>query len=146
MHLLHCTRFRCIRSYIKDPSHGFFASRWLVHSRFMALGNLLEVVVHYLLVWGIVGLGYWDEFPVTSTLVCMVTHWIIFAVSHDLRLSSYHDFTKLFHCVISQLWENIELVLKLEVSLSYGWDLKLIIYALWIGSLLMKANSNRYSE
>ena len=53
--------------------------------------------------------------------------------------------TKLLHYIISQSWENIELVLKLVVALTYGWDCKLVIYSLWIGSLLMKANSNRYS-
>ena len=39
----------------------------------MGLGNPLEIVVHYLLIKGIVGLGYQDEFPIVSALVCMVT-------------------------------------------------------------------------
>ena len=40
-----------------------------------------------------------DEFLI---LVCMVTYWIRPIVSHDVRLSSGHDFTKLFHCVVFQ--------------------------------------------
>ena len=52
----------------------------------MGLGNPLEVVVHHLLIGGMVGIGYWDEFPMVSTLVCMVTHWTGPMVSHDLRL------------------------------------------------------------
>ena len=69
----------------------------------MGLGNLLEVVVHHLLIGEMVGLGYRDEFPMVSALVCMVTHWTGPTVSHDLRLSSSHDFTKMFHYVVSQL-------------------------------------------
>ena len=61
LHLLHCTWLRCIRSCIKDLNHGFLANRWLVHSRFMGLGNPLEVVVHHLLIGGMIGLGYQDE-------------------------------------------------------------------------------------
>ena len=64
--------------------------------------RLLEVVVYHLLIGGMVGLGYRDGFPIVSALVCMVTHWIGPTVSHDLRLSSSHDLTKLFHCVVSQ--------------------------------------------
>ena len=56
----------------------------------------------HLLIGGMVGLGYRDGFPMVSTLVCMVTNWPRPIVSHDLRLSSSHDLTKLFHCVISQ--------------------------------------------
>ena len=40
--------------------------------------------------------------------------------SHDLRLSSNHDLIKLFHCVVSQPLENIEFVLKLTMTLTYG--------------------------
>ena len=86
----------------------------------MGLGNPLEVVVHYLLIGGMIGLGYRDGFPMVSALVCMVTHWTGPMVSHDLRLSSSHDLTKLLHCVICQPSENIELVLKLAVVLTHG--------------------------
>ena len=54
-----------------------------------------------------------------SALVCMVIHWIGPMVSHDLRLSSNHYFTKLLHYIISLLRENVELVLKLVVALTY---------------------------
>ena len=36
--------------------------------------SALEVVVYYLLIGKMVGLGYWDEFPMVSALMCMVTH------------------------------------------------------------------------
>ena len=68
----------------------------------MGLGNPLEVVMHYLLVRGMIGLGYWDEFPMVSALVRMIAHWIGPMAIYDLRLSNSHDFTKLLHCVVSQ--------------------------------------------
>ena len=67
----------------------------------MGLGNPLEVVVYHLLSEGMTGLSYWNGFPIVSALMCMVTHWTRPMVSHDLRLSSRHDLTKLFHCVVS---------------------------------------------
>ena len=66
----------------------------------MVLGNSLEIVVHHLLIGGMVGLGYQYGFLVVSALVCMVSHWIGPTVSHDLRLSSSHDLTKLFHFIV----------------------------------------------
>ena len=39
------------------------------------LGNSLEVVVHYLLIEGMVDLGYQDGFSMVSALVSMVAHW-----------------------------------------------------------------------
>ena len=144
LHLLHCTWLRCIRSCTEYLTHGFLTNRWLLHSQFMGLGNPLKVLVHHLLI-GVVGLGYWDEFLMVSALVCRVAHWIGPMVSYDLRLSSSHDSTKLLHCIVSQPWENIEFVLKLAMTLTYGWDRKLIIYSLWIGSLLMEVGNNRYS-
>ena len=68
----------------------------------MGLGNPLKVVVHYLLIGEITSLGYRDEFPMVSALVCMVTHWTRPMVSHELRILLSHDLTKLFHCVVSQ--------------------------------------------
>ena len=69
----------------------------------MGLGNPLKSIVHHLLIGGMVGLGYQDEFLMVSTLVCMVIHWIGTIVIYDLRLSSSHDLTKLPYCVVSQL-------------------------------------------
>ena len=68
----------------------------------MGLGNPLDVVVHHLLIRGMTSLGYQDGFPMVSALVRMVKNWIGPIVSHDLRLSSSHDLTKLFHCIVSQ--------------------------------------------
>ena len=68
----------------------------------MGLGNPLKVVVHHLLIGGMTNLGYQDGLPMVSALVCMVTHWIGTMVSHDLRLSSSHNLTKLIHYVVSQ--------------------------------------------
>ena len=68
----------------------------------MGLGNPLEVVVHHLLIGRMTGFGYQDGFSMVSALVCVVTHWIGHTVSHDLRLSSSHDLTKLFYFVVSQ--------------------------------------------
>ena len=73
-----------------------------MHSRFMGLGNPLKIVVHHILIERIVGLGYQDGFSIVSALVCIVTHWTGLMVSHNLRLSSSHDLTKLFHYVVSQ--------------------------------------------
>ena len=106
----------------------------------MDLSNLFEALVHYRVIRGIVGFCYQDRVPMVSALMCMVTHWIRPIVSHDIRLWSSHDFTKLLHSIISQPWENIELVQKLAMAFSYGWDPKVIIYFLWIESLLMEVN------
>ena len=95
---------------------------------------------------GMIGLGHQDRFPMVSALVCMVTHLTRPMVSHDIRLSSNHNFTQLFHCVISQPWNNIDLMLMLEMTLTCMWDCKMIIYSLWIGSLLMEDDSNKYSQ
>ena len=46
----------------------------------MGLGNPLEVVVHHLVIGGMVGLGYWDGFPMVSVLVCVWLH-----IGKDLR-------------------------------------------------------------
>ena len=68
----------------------------------MDLGYLSKTVVHYLLISGMTRLGCGDGFSMVSALVCMVTYWTRPIVSHDLRLSSSHDLTKLLHYVVSQ--------------------------------------------
>ena len=45
-------------------------------------------------------------------------------MSHDIRLSSSHNFTKLLYYIASQPWENTELVIKLAMTLNYGEILK----------------------
>ena len=67
----------------------------------MGLGNPLKDVVHHLQIEGMISFGYRDEFLMESAVVCMVTDWTGRTVSHDLKLSSSCDFTKLLHCVIS---------------------------------------------
>ena len=146
LHLLHCMWLGYIRSYMEDPSHRFLAIEWLVHSPFVDLGNPLEVVVHHLLIEGVASLSYWNGFPMVSALVCMVTHWIGPMVSHELRLSSSYDLTKLLHCVVSQPWENIEIMLKLVMTFSYRCDRKPIRYSHWIRLQLMEFSGNRYSQ
>ena len=68
----------------------------------MGLGNPLKVVMHHLLIGRITCLGYWDEFPMVSALARMITHWTGPTVSHDLRISSNHNLTKLLLYVVSQ--------------------------------------------
>ena len=51
----------------------------------MDLGNPFEIVVHYLLIGGMVGLAYQDRVPIVSALVCKVTHRIRPTMSHDMR-------------------------------------------------------------
>ena len=55
--------------------------------------------MYHLLIGGMTSFGYRDGFPMVSALVCMVILWIKFMMSHDLRLLSSHDVTKLLHCV-----------------------------------------------
>ena len=60
-------------------------------------------IIHYLLIGGMVGVGYWDGFHMVSALVYIVSYTLDKTYeSHDMRLSSSHDFIKLFHCVVSQ--------------------------------------------
>ena len=59
--------------------------------------------MHHPLIGRMVGLGYWDGVPMMSTLMCMVTHLTQPVVSHDIRISSSHDFTKLLHYIVFQL-------------------------------------------
>ena len=42
----------------------------------MDLGNPFDAIVHHLLIRGMVGVSYWDEVPMVSTLVCMITYGI----------------------------------------------------------------------
>ena len=53
-----------------------------------------------------IGLSHQDEFLIESALLCTVRHWIGFMVSHDIRLLSSYDFTKLLYCIVFQLWKK----------------------------------------
>ena len=44
----------------------------LVQGWFMNLDNLLEIVMHYLLIYGMTRLGYQDGFHIVNVLVCIV--------------------------------------------------------------------------
>ena len=111
---LYCTWLGCTKSCMEDSSYGFLISRWLVYNQLIIRG------CSTLLPNWMTGLGHEDRFFMVSALLCMVTHRIGSTIIHDIRLSSSHNFIKLFHCVISQPWENIELVLKLSVTITYG--------------------------
>ena len=52
----------------------------------MDLGNLVEIVVYYLLIGGMACLGCKDGFPMVSVLVCDA-HYTRPMVNHDARLS-----------------------------------------------------------
>ena len=112
----------------------------------MNLDNSLEGMIHYFLFGRIIDLGYRDGVLMVSALMCTITHKIWPITSHDVRLSNSHDFTKLLHYIVSQLLKNIEFVPKLVVTLIYGWDPKVIIYSLWIESLLMEIGNNKYYQ
>ena len=110
----------------------------------MNLGNSLEIIMQYLLIGGMNGLSYRDGVPMVSILVCKITYWIRSMVTHDKRLANSHDFTKLLCCIATKHWENTEL--KLIMALTNEWDPKVVIYSLWIGSLLIEASNNIYSQ
>lgn len=54
----------------------------IVHGWFIALGNSLENIVHYLPIGGITCLGHRDEFFMVIVFMCMVAHWIELTKSH----------------------------------------------------------------
>ena len=58
---MHYTWIECIRSCTEYPIHGFLASRWFVYNQFVDLGNLLEVIVHHLLIKSMTGLCHQDR-------------------------------------------------------------------------------------
>ena len=64
-----------------------FQDWWVVYSWFINLGNLSEVVVHYLLIKGITCLSHQNEFLMVSVLMCMVTYSARPTVHND----SYYD-------------------------------------------------------
>ena len=110
VHLSLVLRVGCIKSCPENPNHEFLANRWFVYNRFIDLGNPFETVVYYLLIGRVVGFGHWDRVPMVCTLMYMVVHWTKLLMSHAIRLSGSHDFTKLLYYIVSQTWENIELI------------------------------------
>ena len=57
----------------------------------MDLDNLVETIVHYLIIGEMTCLGHREGVLMVSVLVCMVAHWTRLAVNHDVRLSNFHD-------------------------------------------------------
>ena len=41
----------------------------------MNLSNLIEIVMHYILIGRMTYLSHCDDFPMVSVLMCIVTHW-----------------------------------------------------------------------
>ena len=55
----------------------------------MDLGNLVEIIGHYLLIREITCLGHQGGFSMVNALVCMIIHWTRTIVNHDARLSIF---------------------------------------------------------
>ena len=112
----------------------------------MTLDNLVKIVVYYFLIKEMTYLDRWDKFSIVSALVCIVTHWARSTVNQDIRLSDCHDSPNYY--VVWTL--NFERILNLwwnqHITLTYGWNPKVVIYFLWIRSLLVEASNNRYSQ
>ena len=85
----------------------------------MGLGGSSKVVLHCFLIRRIVCLDCWNEISMVSVLMFKVTHWISFAVNHDLRLLDSHNFTKFYVVLSFNDRENIELMPKLVMILTY---------------------------
>ena len=72
----------------------------------MDLDNLVELVVHYLLIGRMACLGYLDEFPMVSALVYMmhIRQYLWWIMMQAYQLSWC---TKLLYYMDIQPWENI---------------------------------------
>ena len=57
----------------------------------MDLGNLIEAIVYYLLIRGMICLDHQDKGPIVSALVCIVKYWIRPIINHDVRLLDNRD-------------------------------------------------------
>ena len=75
----------------------------------MDLSNLVEIVVHYLLIGGMTYLSHEDVVPMVSALVCMTTHWIRPMINHGIKLSDFQDSTNYY--IVCTL--NLERILNL---------------------------------
>ena len=60
-------------------------------SLFIDLGNLVEIVVHYLSIKGMACLGCQDGVFMVNALMYMITYWARPTVNHDLSSSGCHD-------------------------------------------------------
>ena len=57
----------------------------------MDFGNLVEIVVHYLIIREMICLGCPNGVPMVNILVYIVTHWIGLTVNHYVRLLDFLD-------------------------------------------------------
>ena len=85
----------CIMSCIEGPSHEFFVRWYVVRNRFMNLNNLLENVVHYLLIGWINSLSHRYGLPMVS-----VVHYLLIggmtSLSHQYGLPMVSALDKYF--------------------------------------------------
>ena len=51
----------------------------------MNLDNPYEVIIHYLLIGEMTFFSHQNGFPMVSTLICMITHWIGLMVDYDIN-------------------------------------------------------------
>ena len=108
----------------------------------MDFGNLVEIVVDYLLIRGMVCLNRRDRVLMVDALVCIVTHWIWPMMNHSVTLLYSYDSSKLLD--YSQPWEDIEFVLKSIRDFNlwvkpYCSHISIQIRSLW-------TSSNKYSQ
>ena len=115
------------------------------HYRFMELDNSSEAAVYHLLIEGITCLDHQDSFLMTSALMYMVTYYIGLMVNHDInyQIIMIHQSTMLHG--LSTLKEY-KLVMRSSMVFAYEWDLKVVIYSLWIRLLLIKVGGKIYSQ
>ena len=90
-------------------------------------------------------LGYQDGFLMGNALIYIVTHWIRTLVNHniDYQVVMIHQTTMLYG--LSTFEKNIKLVLKSSMTWTHEWDIKVVIYSLRIGLLLIMECGNTYS-
>ena len=116
----------------------------------MDLDNSYEAIVYYILIGGMIGHSHQDEFNMVSVLVCMIKYGIRPTVNHDIghRVLMIHQTTILHELLtLRRYWACIDVIKRLWlVGKTLKWDLKVVIYSLEIGLLLMEAGENRYSQ
>ena len=76
----------------------------------MYLSNLVETVVHLLLIGGMTCLEHWNEFLMVSVVVYVMHTRQTYGESW--RKISLSWFAKLLYCMNPQPWEDIEFLLR----------------------------------
>ena len=75
----------------------------------MDLGDLIETIMYHLLIGGMTYFGHRDDFPMVSTLVCMVKYWTKFIMNYDVSILYGHDSSNYYVAWIF----NLERILSL---------------------------------